>query len=61
MRLTERQPVNFDGLPFFIALLLFLLFLRTILGLAFHRAEQAVLLLRNKHLPAVLAHVDRII
>ena len=42
-------------------LLLFLLFLRAILGLAFRRAEQAALLLCNKHLPAVLAHVDRII
>ena len=28
---------------------------------AFRRAEQDVLLLCNKHLPAVLAHVDRII
>ena len=42
-------------------LLLFLLFLRAVLALAFRRAEQAVLLLCNKHLPAILAHVERVV
>ena len=61
MRLTERQPVNFDGLPFFMSLLLFLLFLHAVLALAFCGAEQAVMLLSNKHFPAILAHVDWVI
>ena len=52
---------QFDGLPFFMPLLLFLLFLRVIPAPAIRGAEQAVMLLSNKHFPAILAHVDRII
>ena len=42
-------------------LLLFLLFLRAILAPAIRRTEHAVMLLSNKHFPAIFAHVDRII
>ena len=42
-------------------LFLFLLFLCAVLALAFRGAEQTVMLLSNKHFPAVLAHVEWVI